>query len=100
MGTNGFKEILNRCGYQFAVHSCPYSIDVTDIFNDETKSETSDLLLDFLVFEKDFRRNFDKEIVDEVLQVLKSNAKTDKQGRMLVETIDEIIIVYKNTIVN
>lgn len=95
MGTKGFVEVIQKCQFKHTVHPCLFTIDVTKIFNDEEENTEGNLLLDFLTFERDFRKRFDKKVVNEVCDLLMSYVKEDVAGRMIVEVTDELVIVFK-----
>ena len=85
-------KIANDNGWKHEIYSQEYSIDVTDVFDE--KSSEGNLLLDFFTHTLNFRETADKQLLEDLLALIKDNA-TLKNGKLLGDKSESLILLYK-----
>jgi hypothetical protein len=70
----------------------PFPVEVTGIFNE---SSEGDWLLEFLTHEEHFRKTAMKEEVKKVCKMLNAMATKDDNGRLVLNSSNELILIYK-----
>ena len=85
-------RIANDNGWKHEIYTQQYSIDVTDVLDE--KSTEGNLLLDFFTHTKNFRETADKQLVEEILGLIKDKT-TVKDGKLLGDKSDTLILLYK-----
>ena len=85
-------KIANDNGWKHEIYSQEYSIDVTDVFDE--KSSEGNLLLDFFTHTLNFRETADKQLLEDLLALIKDNS-TLKDGKLLGDKSESLIFLYK-----
>jgi len=85
-------KIANERGWKHEIYSQEYSIDVTEVFDEE--STEGNLLLDFLTHTVNFRETADKQLVGETLALIKELTNV-KDGKRFGDKKESLIIIYK-----
>lgn len=83
-------KIADKRGWKVDVHKHEYTIDVTEVFDDNSKE--GNVLLDFLTQTKDFCKT-QKDKVEECLQVMR-DLSTFKDGKYLIDKFDDVLFIY------
>ena len=90
--TDKIIKIANDNGWKHEIYTQEYSIDVTEVFDEE--STEGNLLLDFLTHTVNFRETTDKQLVEETLALIK-DVTTVKDGKRLGEKKDSLLFIFK-----
>ena len=85
-------KIAKDNGWKYEIYTQDYSIDVTEVFDEE--STEGNLLLDFLTHTLNFRERAEKQLVEETLQMIK-DLTILKDGKRLGEKKDSLFLIYK-----
>lgn len=85
-------KIANDKGWKHEIYSQEYSIDVTDVFDE--KSTEGNLFLDFFTHTLNFRETADKQLLEDLLALIKDNT-TVKDGKLLGDKSESLILLYK-----
>lgn len=86
-------EIIEKYGWRYQEFTSEFSIDVTEVFDDQ--SETGNLLLDFLTQTTDFRATMDGQKVQEIVDMIHSSS-VPIGGKRLITKVDNFIIILKS----
>ena len=85
-------EIAGKNGWKYEMYTQDHEIDVTEVF--DVNSIEGNLLLDFLTHTVNFRETSDKQLVEEVLTLIK-NLTIVKDGKYIGEKKESLVIIYK-----
>ena len=85
-------QILRECGWKHEVYNHEFLIDVTDVFDEESRE--GNLLLDFLTHTANFRETGDQQLVKETLALIK-DLSTVNDGKHFGERKESLIVIYK-----
>ena len=86
-------KIANDNGWKHEIYSQEYSIDVTDVFDE--KSSEGNLLLDFFTHTLNFRETADKQLLEDLLALIKDNS-TLKDGKLLGDKSESPLLHLMN----
>lgn len=84
--------VADRRGWKHEVLNQEYTVDVTDVFDED--SEEGNLLLDFLTYVKEFRKTVDKTQVKDMLDLIREGSSL-KDGKRLGKRIDQLLFLHK-----
>jgi len=90
--SKALTDIIKKHGWKYQHYTREYYVDVTKAF--DNKSETGNLLLDWLAQTNHFRATMNDEIVQEITSTIARFSKTI-QGKQLCRHVDEYIFISK-----
>jgi len=85
-------QIAKEYGWKHEVYTQEYLIDVTEVFH--PKSTEGNLLLDFMTHSINFRETADKQLVEEILALIKDLSFV-KDGKRFGEIKEALVVISK-----
>jgi len=85
-------EIADKNSWKYSTYIKETSFDVSDVFDEN--SVEGNLLLDFLVFQRHFRSQGKREVVDDTLKMIKDNS-VYKDGKYFATYTQSIVVINK-----
>ncbi|XP_070559737.1 histamine N-methyltransferase-like isoform X1 [Ptychodera flava] len=82
---------MKRKGLNYQIYLREGAVDVAEVFDD--KSAEGNMILDFLVQRKDFRKNARKELLKTVLDFVMEHSHEEKGKRFMSDDEIEIVVI-------